>query len=506
MSRTLLIVICDFLLLSLLALARFDVADTGGAEGPGEEERALAENIRADQDMLEILKLSLEAEKESREDVVTDLDEAQRELEERERAIAEREEKLREMSLTLEEREREQQRLQQERDELEGSRAALEREVSETEERRAALERQVEEAEQTLASVTEEAALRSEEARRERERALEMERQLRERMEQLEEMQSNLATLEERQREAEEAHRRMENELELSESEKRLIRENLDQAREEVRIVRRERERVEEQARELATGVTRLAERSGELSEEIRRSQPKTPNSIYSEFLENRVEASFFAARNSLLGPVHRSQSPNTILISFGDDRIFAVFHIRETGLSLSDSTDWERLTGRLSREETRAPIRQIGFLAVDPRVVVVPVDPNIAEELGAFIYPVATEPFKFSEAVLVGASGDYYGESPFRLNSNHPRYVRMETRVLSRFSGDFSPSAGDLVFSKTGEVIGLMINREFCVLLDSHLPAARLQFGENIADQQTGGLLSQLKSRLDTLPARIRN
>lgn len=476
MSRSLLIVICDFLLLSLLALARFDTA--GGPEQP--DQVVVAENVQAEQDLIEILKLSLEEERASREDLAGDLDSTQQALTEREETLAEREKRLQEMADDLERREAERQRLEAES---------------------ADLAERVSEAQASMEDLAQQRAAQEEEARRAREMALQMERELREKLAELEKTQQNLAQLESRRQEAEEANRRLSTQLELSETEKRLIGENLEHARGEVEMARKETQRVQEQARELAQGVTTLAERSGELAQEVRRAQPKTSNTIFADFLANRLEANFHAQRGGLLGTVNRNRQTRTILITDGY-QIYALFHLEELGLSLQDMADWERLSGRISGGDQRYPVRQVSFLSIDPRVAVVQIDRPTAEAMGTKIYNIAAEPHKFAEAVLINSAGNYYGESSFTLNPDTPRYVRMQTRIFSRLFGEFSPSTGDLVFSKTDELIGIMVNPEFCVLLDNFLPAARVNFGDNPGTLRTLGVL---RDRVDRLPIRMR-
>jgi hypothetical protein len=477
MSRSLLIVICDFLLLSLLALARFDV--TGGE--PAVEEVVVAENVRAEQDLIEILRLSLEAERISREELAGNLDTTQQTLAEREETLAEREARLQAMAEDLERREAERQQLESER---------------------STLTEQVTEAQANLETLTQQRAVQEDEARRARELALRMERELRTKLEELERTQTNLAQLETRQREAEEANRRLSTQLELSETEKRLIRENLDHVRGEVAVVRQEKERVQEQARELAQGVTTLAERSGELAQEVRRAQPRTSASIFSDFLANRIEGEFTATRSGMLGAnIVRSRRPRSILVTDGHD-IYALFHLEETALSLNEVVDWDRVTGRINAGNQQVPVRQLSFLSIDPRVVVIPVERQVAEASGLRIYPIAREPFKFPEAVLINSAGNYYGETTFTVSADTPRYVRMQTRIFSRLFGEFSPSSGDLVFSKTDELIGIMVNNEFCVLVDNFLPAARLTIGDSPTSAM---ILGHMKGRVDRLPLRMR-
>ena len=81
-------------------------------------------------------------------------------------------------------------------------------------------------------------------------------------------------------------------------------------------------------------------------------------------------------------------------------------------------------------------------------------------------VFYTALDPFKFSEAVLVDEKGDYYGEVEFKLDPATPGYVRMQSKIFNRLFGDFSPTSGDLVFSKTGELLDLMVDKLYCALI----------------------------------------
>lgn len=479
MNRSLLLVICDFIILSLLALANFDTP--GGEEEEVAEQRVEVENVQADQDLIEALQLSLEEERAAREELSGDLDMTQEALAEREEALAEREARLEALAADLEEREAEGRVLEDER-------ARLEEQVAETEAEK-----------ERLAQAR---AEQEEEAQRSREAAQQMERDLRERQAELQETQEHLAQLEERQREAEEANRRLSTDLEVSESEKRLIRENLEEVRSEVEIVREEKSRIEERSRELAQGVSSLAEQSGEIAEEMRQSQPKTSATLFSEFQANQVRADFRAFRSRMFGhDIDRSRELRTILVTDGE-QIYALFHTENTGITLRETAGWERLAGRLSTPEQQMPVQELQFLSTDPRIAVVEVPESIAEGLGTKVYQLAQEPFRFSEAVLIDSGGNYYGESSFTVNADHPQYVGMPTRIMSRLFGEFSPSTGDLVFSKTGELIGVMVNDGYCVLIDNFLPAAGLEFSRPLESENT---LIRMQQRIQQLPSRLR-
>ena len=117
--------------------------------------------------------------------------------------------------------------------------------------------------------------------------------------------------------------------------------------------------------------------------------------------------------------------------------------------------------------------------------MVVVPIDATQARQLGGKVYKIAPDPFKFSDAVLVGANEGYYGECKFQIDLTTPQYVKMDRSLFRGLFGKFDPSRGDLVLSKTGEVLGIMVNNEYCAVLGKITPIATLQCGDNLRAQQ---------------------
>src|SRR5262249_41158991 len=161
----------------------------------------------------------------------------------------------------------------------------------------------------------------------------------------------------------------------------------------------------------LAEGVKALATRSGELEKEVRDSRPLSPNTIFNDFLSNRVDASFVASRSGLLGvEATKRRETGTVLVTDGTNT-FALCHVQETPLTLwNPGTSWESLTGNLTRNLASVPIHSVSFFDADPRIVSMPVPSADARRLGGKIYRLSNDPFKFQDAVLVGAKEGYYG------------------------------------------------------------------------------------------------
>jgi hypothetical protein len=123
---------------------------------------------------------------------------------------------------------------------------------------------------------------------------------------------------------------------------------------------------------------------------------------------------------------------------------------------------------------------------------------------LGVRVYHVSNSPFKFQEAVVVGAREGYYGESKFQNDLAAPYYLRMDHNSLKGIFGKFNPSRGDVVFSQTGEMLGIMANNSYCILIQNFNSAATFQFSPDVREQHTAETLARLYSRVSGLPFRL--
>jgi hypothetical protein len=482
MNRSVLIVIVDFLLISLLAFSRVDEQDVK-MEVPGQR-ASLAAPSGKRQDLVDVLKTSLNKERESREQLNDQLRQAQQQLQSREQTLSERDTLIREAEEMLRQKAAEATRLSHDR-------SAIEQQFATTQANIAELQKQ-------LTNSLSEASLS-----RQHLEAVRNDLQAREQEEAI--LKRKMAELEKSRLAAEDEKQRLSTELQVAETEKKLVREQLNSAQGAVQVERQEKAKLQEHATKLAEGVTQLAEKSGELSKEIRENRPLAANTVFNDFVTNRVRADFRAVRTGLFGrEVNREKEAKTVLVRQGD-QVYAIYHVNDTPLSLSfPGVDWDWLIGNLRHGTAVARIEKISFLAVDPRVVVVPVTEAKARELGTKIYTIPKEPYKFQEAILVGANEGYYGECKFQMDPDNPQYVRMQRERFNWLVGKFAPSSGDLVFTKQGDLLGLMVNKEYCLLLGEFAPVYLIQMGIGIGDQQTGVLLSQLYGQVARMPVKL--
>ncbi len=291
---------------------------------------------------------------------------------------------------------------------------------------------------------------------------------------------------------------RLASQLQLSEAERRAALDRAALMQQDVLATRAENTR-------LAEGFKSLATNSSQLTQEIRDNRALAPNTIFSDFVTNRVQTAIFAARSGFLGMnANKDKRTETILVTDGTNT-FAICHVDDTPLTLWDpGTDWEGLTGKLSGHASELPIRSISFHRDDPRVVMFPVTASEALQMGCKTYRISSDPYKFQDAVLIGADDGYYGECDFQIDLNTPQYVKLDRNLLKGLFGKFNPSRGDVVFSRTGQLLGIMVNSTYCLMIHDFAAAATLPFGNNVRDEHTGGTLARLYDGIFQLPQRL--
>lgn len=462
MNKTLLLILCDFLLLNLLALTRWEKAEPARAKQPPVPEMS-ANAATKDRDLVETMKASLEDERASREQLAQKLSSVESSLSEREQNLAK----------------------------LEADRGKLATSLTETQ--------------QTAAELTQKVAAATQDANITREELARLQRELEQRRAEAERQKQALAAYEKSQAEARQKIEGLSVAVKVAEQEKQMLRETAETLKTQVVAERQERLKVQEATTQLAQGVGQLAEKSGALTKEIRENRPINANVLFNDFLANRVTTNFTAVRAGLFGDVTRESSAATILVTDGE-KIYALLHLSDTPFPRTENSyTWEKINVEFTRPPNyHSRANEIQFLSVDPRVVVIPIDAEQAAALGVKIYPTALDPFKFPEAVLVNGGGKGYGEVGFKLDSSQPGYVRVDNRIFKRLFGDFAPSRGDLVLSKTGEILGIMVNSDYCAVVNNFLPTKKLSTGNDVTAQQTSTVLNEINSRVLGLPLKL--
>lgn len=469
MNRSILIVICDFLLVSLLVFSTADVNKVGetGVQRAVKVDRT-ALQVDSGKDLAAAMRLALDEERKNRDRLLGELARTRE-------TAGERDLQFRNLQQQIQAREQEATGLQQHQINLEQQFAVAQTNIQN-------LNRQLQNTSTEAMLSKEKLAAMEAEDRKRSDQASALQRQL------AELARSNQMILTEKQQ--------LSTKLEVTEVEKRAATEQAARMTEEVKAERVEKAR-------LVESVKALASNSGQLAQEIRENRPLTPNTLYTEFVTNRVDARLNAFKYGMFG-VNRRKQAETVLVTDGTNT-FALCHVQDTPLTLWDpGTEWEGLTGTLSRNTAEIPVRSLCFSFRDPRIVWMPVSPTEVRQLGCKVYRLSQDPFKFQDAVLVGTEEDYYGECRFEIDLSMPDYVKLDRNFLKGLFGHFNPSRGDLVLSRTGELLGVMANSTYCMMIRSFDAGATFRFGEDIRAEHTGVVLAGLYSQVAQFPLKL--
>ncbi len=486
MNKTLLLILCDFLLLTILSMWKMEKEAPASSEVAADaaDDSSVSAMAMMEQDLLDTLKYSLEEEAGQSQQLTEDLAAKAAELERQQAELEARESRIQNLEGNLTEAQLREQALAAERAELQSQVQDTQAEVSQISEQLADAEAKALQGQAQSRLLQEELDRKLEEIERKEQALAEA-----------------TAAAAAAQRQAQE----LDVKVRLVEQEKEFLQTSVVTLENAVVAERAERERLQEQAGVLAQGVSELAASSQDLREELRSNFEINENQLFSDFENNQIAATFQATKYSRNRFLDTNTSSATILVSDGTD-IFALLHLENSPIGLRTnpatvrdlSLDLRRQGGRLAASEMR-------FLALDPRIVAVPLSPEEAAGLGGKPYLTALEPFKFPEAVLVNRDGNYYGEVDFKLDADTPGFVKMQSKFFSALFGEFSPSTGDLVFSKTGELLGVMVNKRYCALVNSFLPAASLKLGPQFDQVALRTTLRSLNNTLDTFPDPLR-
>lgn len=457
MNRSILIVICDFLLLSLLTFST-DINHMADESTRPPTKVVIATNVvpNPGNDLAAVMKLALEEERKNTEQL--------------RQQLATTREASTQQQAQLSQREQESQRLQQQFATAQTNIESLNRQLQNN-------STQVAQTQQQLATAAAEAQRQSQLATA-----------LRQQLEDISKS-NQLAQAEKEQ---------LANQLQVARVEERA-------ANEKAALLQQETQAARAENAKLAEGFKTLATNSSQLTQEIRANTALAPNNIFNSFVSNRVAAAIVAARTGFFSQdTAKDKNTETVLVTDGTN-IFALCHVQDTPLTLWDpGTDWDKFTGTLTWGAAQVPIHSLTFHAQDPRVVMIPVSQADAKKLGCQVYHLSSDPYKFQDAVLVGANEGYYGECNFQIQLNTPQYLKLDRNLLKGLFGKFNPSRGDLAFSRTGELLGIMVNNDYCLTLRGFASAATFAFDQDLHSRHTGGTLAQLYDNIFQMPQRL--
>ena len=473
MNRSILIVICDFLLVSLLVFSKPDAttrinAQTGAAAVPASEQATNAPS--GGKDLAMVMRTALTEEHQKSAQLQSELEKTRQTATQQQKQLTDAEKRA--------------QSIQQEQ---------------------ANLKRQYAAAQTNISTLNEQLNARSTEATLTKEQLAALQADTKKQEDQAAALKKQLADLEKANQAALAEQQRLTNQLQLADLERKHAAEMAAQAQQLVQQEREEKAQLQQQAAKLAEGVKTLASKSGELAQEIRENRPLASNTIFNDFVTNAVDVSFTASRPGTFGgEATKDRTTKTVLLTDGTNTV-AMCHVQDTPMTFwIPPTDWDTMSVKLQHGNDQLAVPALSFAQADPRLVLMPVSKADAAHLNAKVYHTSSDPFKFQDAVLVGAQEGYYGECKFQIDVKTPEYVKLDRSVLKGLFGKFNPSRGDLVFSRTGELLGIMANDTYCLVIRQFNTTSTFQLNKSLRAQNLSDTLAYYYASITKLPGEL--
>lgn len=463
MSRSLLVVICDFLLLSMLSMVSFEGAETK-TDDVQQTAQSLEQNF-VDSQLVDLLKMSLDKEREQRGELSKQVSsfsekaEKNAELSERQKKlIAQREAEL----AALEKSKRE---LQTEMEQIVKKSKDLEAKVKLGDEKNMALQSEISGAMEKLKKTSQDRA----KLQAQLSDLHKSDSTLKARLESVQgELESNKAHLEKLKDESE----RLKNENRAIELEKRALsarlevasvksqiyEQNLKKAEAMVQVEKSEKQRIQQHAEKLAEGVGELAAQNEKLAQDVKDIRPFTASEIFEEARKNAVSLTLDYTRKGLFGEIKYSDTAKAVAISANGNN-WVLIGVANT-LFDANSHDFippETMSLTVSANGFKFSAASIFRVKTHSGVMAVALPKSFIEKTKIKVYDISKQPFKFSQAVVIDAKKFYYGEFPYNVDVKDQNLAAADVGLFSAILGNFTPSSGDLVFTKGGDFLGLM-------------------------------------------------
>ena len=517
------LVICDFLLLSMLALARFDPPE----ELPEAAPEATSSSAAAEAELIRLLEETLEYEQESRSELSKDLDETKQDLEEQARKLAEREARLAEAQKNLEAKA------------IETAKLAEAKLKIETEQQKLAAEKALVEAErQQLAEKFESARTKLEEVSSEQielvqtlgqfkekssvseERLSQAERDLLAREAALAQREAELKAAQEAAKKLQSEREQLQQQLQIALAERTLLEQTVSREQQEKQQLQAEKAQVLAHANrlsqnvtelgadvsQLGKGVNELVQTSEDIKKEIDASRPRTINEIFTRFQGNRAIIRFVSTEKPRIGSpdIHYYES-KSVLVSEGA-KTYLVTHVTDTPFVFYKNPDnLQSVSLSVSLSGRNFPITRVAFLKADPRILYILLPENILKVTDLETFELALQPDRWEEAVLIKNDESNFGSAEFKRMTYSDRFLEINRPVMGELFNDFASSSGDLAFSKNNQFIGLLTDAKHALVIDTFQPSAILELGENFDAAKYSDINKLVKEQLRKLPNEVR-
>ncbi len=502
------IVICDFLLLSLLSLANFD---SPASENKAEKEKKIAEQTQsfADSQMLDLLKMSLDSERDRRLAIDANVAKLTQVAEENKK-IAEQHKKI------LDARNRELKSLAKTKLDLENERALilkksgeLQTRVTTAEKRNVKLQEEILSASAKLEkSASERIALEKKIGdMREIDSASRIklefaQTELRKNQERLAQLQVESESLKNENRAIENEKRALATRLEVASTKTQIYEENIKRYQALIDIEKSEKEKIREHAETLAVGVGELAARQEKIGQTVEELRPKTSSEVFEEVKSKFLKVIFAHSRKGIFGNSESFVELRALPIEIAG-KCWIIIDSTETVIAPTQNQYYapDSLSVSVQGKAYRFQASTLQSLAEDPRLLAIELPSEFVDKEKILPLSRPKNFFTFSDCVIINPTKFYYGQTPFRSDFKNESYAKLDVGLIQSVFGEFSPSAGDMIISRGGKFLGCMVGSSIGVLVKTMTPQTSLQLGDNYDPQKTVNFVKKNSEHLKNIP-----
>jgi archaellum component FlaC len=552
MNRSLLLVVCDFLLLSILALARFDVPADATIAKDGQKivskavierisdgenyddvvaeleatNETLLENLSSDKDDLLEQKLKLEGQIAQRK---KELEDKENQIASRDAVIADNQAEIKKSQAEAQDLERRRKEIEQKREVLLQTNAASKKELEllalnleEAKKKSEQLAKLKAKTEKEATSFRIELAKSIEKVKAEEKANAAAQEQLRDEKKRGDALVASNAKIDEKFDSLNAGLQGVGQDLKIVGQGLAGVGDKITSVTEEVNSVKQDVSRVGLEIEGVGSKVENIkndvAVSAAEQKENFKKLtdvQTKSFNEIFTKYDENKIRLELtFTHKGGFMGSLKKETFEMDTIIMVDGSFAYSLVHGKNTPFRLQPfPRKLTEVSGQITNPKLKSSIqvKEVAFMD-DPRILIVPlyIKPSELEKTSDIeVFQAPKNPYLFSEAVVVNSKDGRFGQTDFIRDERDSRYIKVSHTNFAFITGKFDPGKGDLVFSQKGELLGIMVNNDYAFHvknLGSRIHnGSRTTLGLAFDSTKANPLLSSLNKALSGLNKKFR-
>jgi hypothetical protein len=242
---------------------------------------------------------------------------------------------------------------------------------------------------------------------------------------------------------------------------------------------------------------------------------PSRHSEVARKYIANKVTLTMtFRHKGGFLGAEKVDTYETETVILVDGTFAYTLVHAKDSPFRLEPfHRKLVEVSGTITGKGIKTPIlvNEIAFMD-DPRMLIVPVYVNpreLEEKNDVKLFRTPKDPHMFSEAVVVDVGHSNFGQTDFIRDGVDGRYIRVKHNRFTFITGKFDPGKGDLVFAKSGEVLGIMVNNDYAFHIQNLGARIRMgtrtPLGKSFDAPKTTDLLESLGKSLKSLEQKFR-